>query len=316
MKHVLLFSMFLFFAASVNAQSANAVFFSEFGETFTLFINGQAQNDEPAANVRVEDLTMDFAQVRVQFADMPAESFQGNAGFERGQESTYIIKKNRKGNYVLRLHSFAPIAGGAASEVVETPAPPTPPAVQPKTETSVVGGETTTTTISTTTTTAKPNKAGVQMQVPGGTVTIDMDVPDMDVEVTETTTITTTTTSTSTGSTGGAPMQETTGSQIVTDGPCANPASSSDIDRMKKSISSKSFEEAKMTTAKQATKGKCLKAEQVVEIMSLFTFEDSKLEFAKFAYDYTLDVDNYYLVNDAFTFSSSIDELNEYLEGR
>lgn len=313
MKHVLLFSMSLFFAASVNAQSANAVFFSEFGETFTLFINGQAQNDEPAANVRVEDLTMDFAQVRVQFSDMPAESFQGNAGFERGQEATYIIKKNRKGNYVLRLHSYAPIAGGAVSEEVVPPAPSAPPAVETRTDVPVVGGETTTTTISTTTTTGKPNKAGIQMQVPGGAVTIDMDMPDMDVEVTETTTVTTTTTSTTSGS---VQMQEPVGTEMIAEGPCANPATSSDIDRMKKSISSKSFEEAKMTTAKQATKGKCLKADQVVEIMALFTFEDSKLEFAKFAYDYTLDVDNYYVVNDAFTFSSSIDELNEYLEGR
>ena len=67
---------------------------------------------------------------------------------------------------------------------------------------------------------------------------------------------------------------------------------------------------------KSATKNKCLKATQVKDLMMLLTFEESRLDFAKFAYDYTYDQGNYYVVNDAFTFEFSIDELNEYLEGR
>jgi hypothetical protein len=50
--------------------------------------------------------------------------------------------------------------------------------------------------------------------------------------------------------------------------------------------------------------------------MQLFTYEDSKLEFAKYAYDYTYDIDNYFMVNDAFEFETSIDELNEYIESK
>ena len=48
----------------------------------------------------------------------------------------------------------------------------------------------------------------------------------------------------------------------------------------------------------------------------MFSFEDSKLDFAKYAYERTYDIDNYYKVNDAFTFESSVDELNEYIQAR
>jgi hypothetical protein len=47
--------------------------------------------------------------------------------------------------------------------------------------------------------------------------------------------------------------------------------------------------------------------------MKLFSFESSRLEFAKFAYKYTWDINNYFLLNDAFDFESSIDELNKYI---
>jgi hypothetical protein len=52
---------------------------------------------------------------------------------------------------------------------------------------------------------------------------------------------------------------------------------------------------------------------QVTEILDLFTFEESKIDFAKFAYGRTYDIGNYYLVNNAFTFESSIDDLNDYI---
>ena len=36
-------------------------------------------------------------------------------------------------------------------------------------------------------------------------------------------------------------------------------------------------------------------------------------DFAKYAYGYTFDLGNYYKLNDAFTFESSISELNNYV---
>lgn len=71
-----------------------------------------------------------------------------------------------------------------------------------------------------------------------------------------------------------------------------------------------------MTLAKQVLRANCVSTDQVIGIMNLFSFEDNKLAFAKFAYEKTTDKGNYYKINDAFTYSSSIDELNEFLEGK
>ena len=56
--------------------------------------------------------------------------------------------------------------------------------------------------------------------------------------------------------------------------------------------------------------------EQVKGIMGVFGFEDTKLDFAKYAYERTYDIGNYYKVNDAFSFETSVEELNEYIQAR
>ena len=97
---------------------------------------------------------------------------------------------------------------------------------------------------------------------------------------------------------------------------CGWPMSPTEYADAKTSIESKSFEETKMTTAKQVGRDRCFTAEQVKGIMNTFSFEDTKLEFAKYAYERTYDIGNYYKLNDAFSFESSIEELNEYTQGR
>ncbi|HOV55752.1 MAG TPA: DUF4476 domain-containing protein, partial [Bacteroidales bacterium] len=91
------------------------------------------------------------------------------------------------------------------------------------------------------------------------------------------------------------------------------PMNPEDFASAKASISSKSFEDSKLTLAKQIAASNHLTSKQVKEIMQLFSFEDSKLDFAKYAYKFVYDPNNYYIVNDTFKFSSSIDELNEFI---
>jgi hypothetical protein len=90
----------------------------------------------------------------------------------------------------------------------------------------------------------------------------------------------------------------------------------SDFEKAKASIKSKSFEDSKMTLAKQITSKNCLSAAQVKSMMELFTFEASKLDYAKYAYDFCWEKNNYYQVNDAFEFESSIEELDAYIGQR
>ncbi len=86
-----------------------------------------------------------------------------------------------------------------------------------------------------------------------------------------------------------------------------------DFSALKNSVNAQSFDSSKLTIAKQGVANNNLTSAQVKELLGLFTFESSKLDLAKFAYGHTIDRNNYYQVNDAFTFSSSVDELSGYI---
>lgn len=142
---------------------------------------------------------------------------------------------------------------------------------------------------------------------PGG-ATINMNINGMPSTTVQQTTITTTTTTTSTdGGTAAqtAPAPASTG--------CVSPMAPGDYESAKTSISQKDFEDTKLSMAKQIAGSNCMSAEQIKGIMKLFSFENSKLDFAKFAYAHCCDKSNYYKVNDAFDFDSSSKDLNDYI---
>lgn len=86
--------------------------------------------------------------------------------------------------------------------------------------------------------------------------------------------------------------------------------------RAKQSVKSKSFSSSKMTAAKQVLQNNCLDVTQVKQMASLFTFEEDKLEFVKAAYHQTTNQHEFYLVNDIFTFSQSIENLDRYIKSQ
>ncbi len=80
-------------------------------------------------------------------------------------------------------------------------------------------------------------------------------------------------------------------------------------------IKKQSFSNAKKNLTKQILKSKkCFKTTQIIEIIKTFSFSDVKLEMAKFAYDYTTDKDNYFIVADALTYDFDKQELLKYLK--
>jgi Domain of unknown function (DUF4476) len=78
-------------------------------------------------------------------------------------------------------------------------------------------------------------------------------------------------------------------------------------------VCNRTFESDKLIVAKQAIGCKMASANQVRRLMGMFTFESTKLDFAKWAYRHCWDAQNYYVVYDAFTFSSSVRELNDFI---
>jgi hypothetical protein len=84
---------------------------------------------------------------------------------------------------------------------------------------------------------------------------------------------------------------------------------------LKEAIEKESFNNTRLTIAKQIIRSKeCFTARQVTDLVKLFSFEDARIELAEFAWDFTIDKENYFQVADALTFSSSKEGLMKFLE--
>ena len=349
------------------SQSSKVEIFTQDGEKIWVVVNGEKKNKDPLTKVVIENLTAQNYKIKVLFQDpnIPAvdktiytKDFENNF-----YNSTYVVKKDKKGNYKVNLNSEEKI------EVSTTTTTSTPNANVTTTTTvsqPVQQNQTSQTTNQTTTSTnmgetqninmgfgvnVTETPEGVDMNINMGGVNVNtsatgnengmnsstnMSVPGG--VVSSTTSTTTTTTTTTTSSSGNVynnantqnqpnhqnsnfqqkPVEHHTQPAYVLPGysgptGCAMPMTNESFSKAKSSISSKSFEDSKMTVAKQVVGSNCLLCSQVKEIMDLFTFEDTKLEFAKFAYKHTFDIGNYYQLNDSFKFESTIDELNEYI---
>ena len=95
--------------------------------------------------------------------------------------------------------------------------------------------------------------------------------------------------------------------------PVPVPMPEHDFHRIFCSVRDRSFDSDRLAIAKQACASRLMSADMVRRMLAAFSFESSRLEFAKFAYGLTVDRHNYYVVNDGFTFSSSIRDLECYI---
>jgi len=326
-KFIALSTLMFCLILSSSAQTAEAILFTENGEKFTAFLNGVQANQAPSVNVSISDLNAEFYQLRVDFEDATLSDMTANISAPLGMQTTYKIKLNNKGKYVARLQS----QNALSSQTAAQEAPVTKPdfAVTESTKEVVIEREeapsSETTTITTTSTQTKPNGEKVEMNVSidGIQMGVSMNMSGMEMEESETITTTSSSTiSTNTGSNGfDVEEEEIIVENISYNGyrgntGCDFPSQDPGFDRLLSNIKAKDFADSKMTLAKQYANSKCLLAEEVTEIMRTFDFEDDRLEFAQFAYSHTYDQDNYYLVNEAFEFEMTIDELNEYLESK
>ncbi|CAN5475660.1 hypothetical protein BH11BAC2_BH11BAC2_26470 [soil metagenome] len=326
MKRLIL-SVFALLIAYVSGAQSNLILFTENGEKFTAILNGIRQNEKPETNVKITSLNAEFYKLKVIFDNQAFGEKNMNVAVEPGSETTYTIKKNTKGEFVLRLISSVPIAQAPpapASQTVvvygQTPAPEPAPA-------ATVTHQTTTTT-TTTGGNGNPDNVnfnmGINVGETGGSINMNMSGMDGSTSA-QTTTIhqqsTTTTTTTTTTDPYSAPAPAPVPPPNYLPGytgpiACPIPMNPEDFSSLKQSIKAKSFEDTKMTIAKQVVGNQCLLVSQVKDLLGLFSFEDSKLDLAKFSYNHTYDIGNYFKINDVFSFESSTEELNEYIQSR
>ncbi len=336
-KKITLFAISILVFSSAFAQM-NAVIYSEAGEKFTLYLNGEAMNSAPQSNVKLQNLTSEFYQARVDFQDAALADFSNNNfALHAGMEVTYQVKKNKKGEYVLRFYTENPISSTAANQsndnntaakdfaVVDDA-----PAAQSGTQTNTTvqsGGTSQTTTTTVTGTNSNQNNTGsigMNINVDGvnmgmnvnvndgsntgnGNVGMNINVDGMNMGINMTVPAHTTRPS--------EPAQtQPSNATIVGNGNCTRSMDAVSFGKAKQTIESKGFDDTKLSTAKQVAKANCLTTDQILEIMKIFGFEESRLEFAKYAYDFCFDQNNYYNVSQGFSFDSSTEELNEYIE--
>ena len=89
-----------------------------------------------------------------------------------------------------------------------------------------------------------------------------------------------------------------------------------DFDAAMAMLSNEKFDDTRLTLAEQIVSNNPMTVSQIAQICRQFSFESNRLEFAKYAYSFCIEKHKYYMLNEVFTYDSSKQELNEYLQGK
>gem|GEM_PF-1050739 len=94
---------------------------------------------------------------------------------------------------------------------------------------------------------------------------------------------------------------------------CDQPMSDPDFNAQLVGISTAPFEPIRLNAAKKAAENHCFSANQIKMVMYVFDSESSRLSFAKYAYDFAYNKEDYAEVNDALHSNRSKDELTKFI---
>lgn len=313
MKKMLVLLPVILLGIQIQAQKTNLVFFTEQGERFYLVLNGIQQNTEPQSNMMITNLPAISYKLEIIFEDPQLGVIDKNIAFGQETETTFIIKKSNDNAWVVRYMNELPLGQ-------EPPPPPTRQVivyrtVQPANAIAIRRPVIT----STTPTPSVSTSVGLPVSDPGTEVNSNMNIDGTAINTITTTTVTTTSSGNTTTLKEAGKVKDAKESPKYVmpgyNGPigCPWPVTPEEFEKVKKSIYSKSTEDSRLSAARQVIAANCFLCEQVKAIILLFDFEDTRLDLAKYAYGYTYDIGNFYQLNDAFTFESSIQELNEYI---
>jgi hypothetical protein len=316
MKKTIFIVLVLIIANKLTSAQGLLAFFSENGEKFWVIIDGRKINQEPKYLVDSIPFNMKWGKAKIIFEDPKLPSFDKTFQVVDVDENfcyvKYMIYKTKKGKYNAKESSFSPLTTSTINKPATQSVQPSQmqnnqvnvsiPDVNNPSQNVNMSYQVTTTV----------NEQGNQ--------TIQLSLPVIQESSSQTQHVVSQTSlqmqpvqqSQTNIISKPATVQQSTNNK----GACSNPMKDEDFQSAKQSIVSKSFEDSKLTLAKQITSSNCLLSSQVRDIMKTFSFESSRLEYAKFAYKYTYDKENYFKVNDAFQFESSIDELNEFINNK
>ena len=287
-----------------QAPTGNLTIFSEDGDKFYLILNGEQQNDIPQTNLRIEDLNQPYYNAKIQFEDKTLiDITKNNLAISDidGEylDVTYKIRRDKNNKNKLKMNFFSEIpvdrryVAPKNVHVVHygVPEPPIRTVSQTTTTTTVGNGVGT----------------GVGVGVNVGGVNMNININEPRGVYTETTTTTVGHTQQNTVDYGHAPSRGCNGALGI---------SANDFNSALASVKKQNFDDTRLKVAKQITEANCLNVNQIKQIANTINFEETKLDFVKFAYDHCTEPKNYFKVNDIFSFSSNVEELTEYIQNK
>jgi hypothetical protein len=303
------FATLAFFAGQAQIP-VTLTFFAEAGERFWVVIDGQRQNDQPLARVEVSNLTKPIYRAKIIFEDDKIKSIGQTVSTldfdEKPVHTTYVVTRRhpitgRTGKMRMFISGYEPAT--MPKPAASTPPPPAahpepvPTSTQPQTEAPTPAQ-------------APPVETAPPAGQPGN-VTININVP--------------------TSAPAAAnhdrrnrrerPQQQATNPTPVST-PTPPPApevpkcpemETADFNAFVGQLRNQSFENTRLNTANGILRSHCLTVNQIRTIMETFSFEKSRLDFAKAAYGRAVDPGRYFMLNDLFSFSSSVEELTNFI---
>jgi len=302
MKKLLILSLILIFFVSISiSQTSNLTVFSEAGELFKLSLNNELVNQTGAANVKKTDIAAGRYLVNVDFEDLYTTDISQTIVIAGGYDLTYIVKKNKKGEYQLRGFNMTEIANGGNNNNNTNNNPNNGLTIDY--DNGVYDGTTNYNDGMTIEFNDGSNFVGNDTQIDGANISlnysflgnnigVDFNISDFFND----------------------PNYVDNGFQTK-NAPtgCYGAMDNYSFTQAKQAIANETFESDKEGVAMQIIGANCLYSIQVKEILDIFDYESTKLDVAKFAYHHTFDIGNYFLVNSAFTHDFTKKELNEYI---
>lgn len=310
MKTIFLFSVLFTFSA-LYAQS-NLSIFNNNGQSFYVVLNGIRQNSKPETNVQVAQIKNGSYAVKVIFADGKTPDIDKNFMIDAPYDITArIIFKKGKGK--LQLMGQEPTHGVLQEAVVYRP---NDAAVY----SDMIPIQTTTTTTTTTTGTVPDENVNLNMNLSVGGVNVNLNANASATGLGTGATITETTTSSSTTTTQINNQANAQHQQVIAQvqqAPLSNRVNCTKtmnrLEAFKAELQDQSFEEDRLEALQLELKSTCLTTAQAEQLIDLFTFDENRLEVAKYLSDRLTDRDNAGALAKKLTFDSSKMEYRRYI---
>jgi len=97
--------MALGFSVKAMTQGTSLTIFSEKGENFTVFVNGDQKNSTPGDHVKIEGLHGPTIKLRIAFTDVSIREIEKTIFNSPSGELFYVVRHGKKNDYILEKTS-------------------------------------------------------------------------------------------------------------------------------------------------------------------------------------------------------------------